>query len=245
LCEEALGLGATPRAIYKALDLEPPPPFRKFDADQPRVSAGNGRESGRWTSGAGGAAGGVSDVSGAAVREGRSVSPAGSSGVVPAAASETPNPGEPVPVVLNNGTMAQNPRTHGPLLQPAGVSLAQNAKIGEALSLLPTKFSTPPGDPAREAAMAALFLPGWPMDYQRVYSVNGKINPNFIDFGNYNYGAVAAAAGYTREQVLLGAGVANLLGSGKKDGPMFNNPKNIPFINAGYDDYKAGLIGSP
>ena len=47
LCEQALGLGATPRAIYKALDLEPPPPFGKFSADQPRVSAGNGRASGR------------------------------------------------------------------------------------------------------------------------------------------------------------------------------------------------------
>ena len=71
LCEQALSLGATPRAIYKALDLEPPPPFGKFNADQPRVSAGNGRASGRWTSGAGGA----DDVSGAALREGRSVSP--------------------------------------------------------------------------------------------------------------------------------------------------------------------------
>jgi hypothetical protein len=75
LCEQALGLGATPRAIYKALDLEPPPPFRKFDADQPRVSAGNGRESGRWTSGAGGAVGVGGAGGAAAVREGRSVSP--------------------------------------------------------------------------------------------------------------------------------------------------------------------------
>ncbi len=67
LCEEALALGCAPRAIYKALDVEPPPSFRKFDADQPRAPAGSGRESGRWTSGAGGGAAGV--------REGRSVSP--------------------------------------------------------------------------------------------------------------------------------------------------------------------------
>ncbi len=40
LCEQALDLGATPRAIYRALDLEPPTPFGKFDADQPRVPAG-------------------------------------------------------------------------------------------------------------------------------------------------------------------------------------------------------------
>jgi len=69
LCEEAPALGCTPSAIYKALDLEPPPSTHKFDADQPRVPAGSGRESGRWTSGAGGGGGG------AAVREGRSVSP--------------------------------------------------------------------------------------------------------------------------------------------------------------------------
>ena len=66
LCEQALALGCMPRAIYKALDLEPPLPFHKFDADQPRVPAGSGREGGRWTSG--GASGA------AAVREGRSVS---------------------------------------------------------------------------------------------------------------------------------------------------------------------------
>lgn len=67
LCDEALALGCAPRAIYRALDLEPPLSFRKFNPDQPRTPAGSGRESGRWTSGAAGAA--------AAVREGRSVSP--------------------------------------------------------------------------------------------------------------------------------------------------------------------------
>ncbi len=131
LCEQALALGYTPRAIYKALDLEPPPPFGKFSADQPRVPAGSGSESGRWTSSAGGAA---------AVQEGRSVSPATSQGGARAGAAEPSKPGEPVPVVLNNGTVAKDPITGKPIVQPAGVSLAQNVKIGEALSLLPTKF---------------------------------------------------------------------------------------------------------
>lgn len=34
----------------------------------------------------------------------------------------------PIPVVLNDGTVVQNPRTGSALLQPAGVSLAENAK---------------------------------------------------------------------------------------------------------------------
>jgi hypothetical protein len=93
--------------------------------------------------------------------------------------------------------------------------------------------------------MARLFLPGQPMDYQRVYGSNGLINRTYIAFGNYNFGVVAAAAGYTKAQAHLGAGAANLLGSGNKSGPLFNNPMNIPLIDAGYDAYEAGVIGCP
>jgi hypothetical protein len=146
--------------------------------------------------------------------------------------------------VLSNGTVVQNPLTGGPLLQPAGVSLAQNAQIGRAISLLRSGFSLP-GTPMREAAMAELFLPGQPMDYQRIYGNDGLINRSYIAFGNYNFGVVAAVAGYTKEEALLGAGAANLLGRGDKSGALFNNPINAPFISAGYDAYKAGMIGGP
>jgi hypothetical protein len=146
-------------------------------------------------------------------------------------------PDAPVPVVLSNGTVVQNPLTGGPLLQPAGVSLAQNAQIGRAISLLRSGFSLP-GTPMREAAMAELFLPGQPMDYQRIYGNDGLINRSYIAFGNYNFGVVAAVAGYTKEEALLGAGAANLLGRGDKSGALFNNPINAPFISAGYDAYK-------
>src|SRR5208337_3942150 len=152
--------------------------------------------------------------------------------------SGAPKSSAPVPVVLNNGTVVQNPLTGGPLLQPAGVSLAQNAQTGRVLSLLPSGFSLP-ATPIREAAMAELFLPGQPMDYQRADGNSGRINRTYIAFGNYNYSVVAAAAGYTKDQALLGAGAANLLGSGNESGPLFNNPINVPFINAGYDAYKA------
>jgi hypothetical protein len=100
-------------------------------------------------------------------------------------------------------------------------------------------------NPIREAAMSALFLPGQPMDYQRVYGNNGLINRTFIGFGNYNFGVVAAAGGYSLNQALIGAGAANLLGTGSRSGPYLNNPQNVPFITQGFNDYRAGLIGGP
>ncbi|HME23311.1 MAG TPA: hypothetical protein VKI44_18620 [Acetobacteraceae bacterium] len=142
--------------------------------------------------------------------------------------------GDPVPVTLDDGSVVQDPRTGGPLLQPAEVSLARNEEIGQLLSRLP--------HPDREAAMVALFAPGGLMDYQRTYGSDGRINRTFIDFGNFNFGAVAAAAGYTKTEALIAAGAANLLGTGDKSGPYFINPRNLPFIVGGYDAYAAGLV---
>jgi hypothetical protein len=160
------------------------------------------------------------------------------------AAPSTPPPETPISVYLNDGTQVQNPVTGGPLMQPAGVSLVRNARIGESLSLMPSAFSG--GDAYREGSMAGLFLPGAPMDYQRVYGSHGLINKTFIAFGNYNYGAVAAAAaGYTLDQALRAAGTANLLGSGDKSDRYYNNPRNVPLIKAGFEAYQAGLIGKP
>jgi hypothetical protein len=51
LADEALAKGVSPRALLKALDLDGTPlDALKFNPDQPRVPAGNGQESGRWTS---------------------------------------------------------------------------------------------------------------------------------------------------------------------------------------------------
>ena len=83
------------------------------------------------------------------------------------------------------------------------------------------------------------------MDYQRSYGSNGLISPTYIDFGNFNFGVVSAAMGYTQAQALAGAGLANLLGSGNKSGPFFTNPRNNVFINAGYSAFINGKIGGP
>jgi hypothetical protein len=74
------------------------------------------------------------------------------------------------------------------------------------------------------------------MDYQRIYG------PTFIDFGNYNYGVVAAAAGYTEREALIAAGAYNFTGNGDKSGIYFNSPRNMQLIEAGFDDYKSGWI---
>lgn len=122
---------------------------------------------------------------------------------------------------------------------PDGVSLQRNLAVGE---LLNDPFVTDPRD--KDAAMLALFSRGGLMDYQRTYGSNGKLNKMFIDFGNYNFGAVAAAAGYPYMQAATAAGVVNLLGSGDKSGPLFNNPRNLSFIRAGYQDYMNGILRS-
>lgn len=80
------------------------------------------------------------------------------------------------------------------------------------------------------------------MDYQWVYRVNGKDNPDYIDFGNYNYGVVAAAAGYSFDDAMIAAGIVNLTGTGDKSGPWWNSSRNLPLIKQGYDDYKTGKI---
>ena len=72
LAEEVLANGAAPRALLKPLGLHSAClDALKFDPDQPRVPAGNGRESARWTS-----AENASDMDGP-LQTGRSVSAGG------------------------------------------------------------------------------------------------------------------------------------------------------------------------
>jgi hypothetical protein len=49
--DELLGSGVTPQELFKAQGFDPVPlALLKYNPDQPRVPAGHGRESGRWTS---------------------------------------------------------------------------------------------------------------------------------------------------------------------------------------------------
>ena len=53
LGERLIAGGTAPHALMKALNLDRAPEVEKFNPYQPRVPAGNGRESGEWTSGEG------------------------------------------------------------------------------------------------------------------------------------------------------------------------------------------------
>jgi hypothetical protein len=59
--DELLKSGLSPRALMKGLGFDPAPldGLEKYNPDQPRVPAGNGRESGQWGPGSGEAAGHV------------------------------------------------------------------------------------------------------------------------------------------------------------------------------------------
>jgi hypothetical protein len=93
----------------------------------------------------------------------------------------------PVPFRLRDGSTIHDPDSRtGILMQPPTVDLASNAK--EAKSWWGITASS---------HMAHKLRRGGEWDYQRTYGVGGKINRDYINIGNYNYGVVAAAAGYT------------------------------------------------
>ncbi len=156
-------------------------------------------------------------------------------------------------VVLNDGSVVKNNKGE-PMKKPRGVSLEENARIGQALAAQEEQAAVDAQQGIvslddgiinpKDASMIALFWPGLgSMDYQRKFGTDGKIDRDYIDFGNYNYGVVAAAAGYSWEYATMASGLANLLGGGKK--PLrdkFNNPDNLKMIRQGFDDYGAGKI---
>jgi hypothetical protein len=92
-----------------------------YNPDEPRLAAGQ-TGGGQWTTGGG--AGDDRNADGS-----------------PSTAVATHHaPGDPVPVVLRDGSVVINPNTHEPLLMPYGVSLEDNAKFGESISGYPSLF---------------------------------------------------------------------------------------------------------
>ena len=145
-------------------------------------------------------------------------------------------------VTLKDGSVVwssfANQRRGGPMLMPDGVSLAANIRRGEEISDEHDDIIDQYKD------MFDLFYRNRSMDYQRIYGTGGKINRDYIDFGNYNYGAVAAAAGLSWVETIGAAGLINLGGAGDKSGPLLNNPRNLAFIRRGFEDYRNGKISA-
>jgi hypothetical protein len=138
------------------------------------------------------------------------------------------------------------------MLMPADVSLADNARQGEALG----NGSLGDGSRPQDDAMIRWFFPGrGSMDYQSLYGKNGQYNENYVDVTNYNFGVVAAAAGYSKEEMLAAAGSVNwaadlwyqLHGQKPNDqsGQYGNKERNADMIVKGFEDYKAGRIAWP
>ncbi len=96
LAGKALDKGLNPSALMKALGFpQAANELEKYNQDQPRVPAGSGRESGRWTSARGGSAPRQRFVQRIEIRADRStMSDAGQTGIVPGAqyAQVSPTP---------------------------------------------------------------------------------------------------------------------------------------------------------
>ncbi len=222
--------------------------LRKYNRDQPRAPAGNS-DGGQWTSGEDN--GGGSSAKDAVPASNNNSEPStppqvaqNDTGVMSDASNAlTSQADKDRYVTLNDGTV---PKDHlgNPLKKPPGVSLENNARLGQSLSRLDEiPGMGMHGELVKAAAMMALFSrKTGSMDYQWVYRTNDKDNPDYIDFGNYNYGVVAAAAGYSWNDTMIAAGLANSTGSGDKSGPWWNSSRNLPLIRQGYEDYEAGKI---
>ncbi|MCK4886133.1 MAG: hypothetical protein KAS96_02030 [Planctomycetes bacterium] len=77
---------------------------------------------------------------------------------------------------------------------PAGYDPLRNAFAGHYVGIL---------------GFSDLVRPGTPMDYKRLGHINGEItHPEFENMGNFNYGFVGKAAGFTERRLLREAGRA-------------------------------------
>jgi len=151
---------------------------------------------------------------------------------------------DPRIVTLRDGSVVTDYRDN-PMKKPPDVSLEGNARLGEEIFRQYQAMAQTAGFDAaekwRDATMIQLFLGS--VNYQRIYGSDGEhYNKDFIDFGNYNFGVVAAAAGYSWGYAITGSGFANLFGSGDKSGPYFNNPRDLAMIRKGFNDFLEGRI---
>ena len=133
-----------------------------------------------------------------------------------------------------NGVTVVDSVTGGPILVPEGVNELTNISIGQALQL---------AGPFEDLAVASIFIQGGAMDYQRTYSDNGNIVQQLVDYGYYNFGVVAAAAGYNLDELLFAAGIVNQ--GNNTSGPYGTNWPAIWNTMSGYKDYQMGLWTPP
>ena len=160
----------------------------------------------------------------------------------------------------SNGDYVINPATNRPYVVPEDYNpaaviqhfqalAAQNVDAAESSGSMSAE-----GNPMAAAAAQTLtafnqFASGQPYDLQTAY--NGTVNNQFVraftPAASYNLGLAAAAAGISPFETLAGGGVYNLtkfllVENVNIGGYIFNNPKNVPNINDGFNGYSSGLF---
>ena len=133
--------------------------------------------------------------------------------------------------------------------RPPGLDVQKNIAVAKQITW-PADFvpaTEAPINP-RDVYMASLLSAGQPMDYQRpngylAAKLYGNIHREYRNVTNYNMGVVAAAAGYSREEALHGAGMYNRLrGTPRSDDTQYGIQQDaVDDITRGYEDYESGL----
>lgn len=161
-----------------------------------------------------------------------------------------------------DGRPVIDPNTYQPYPRPGKpkpLDVAANIAFGKYISPFRDSYTDPyrpdirPGFDSRDMAMAEQFATGRSMDYQRPHGLLGAMlfgnghneyrNDAYRNVGNYNFGAVAAAAGYTLDEALNAAGLYNrTLGRTHKDDTQYGVKADAAVnITHGFNDFGRDL----
>jgi hypothetical protein len=188
LAARLIDAGVTPRELPRELGLNPVQlDVSKYDENQPRVPAGNGRESGQWTSGG---------ASGPAPSEGRS---AGATSTLVEGRSAGTNADEPkhvrgvpkdaIVVTRPDGTAIDDPASPtGKLMAPQRANFKDVYAAGERIANWPLMQQI---DPARIALQQFGIY-----DFQRDKATNSFFD-EYVPAANYVIGVYMAGASYS------------------------------------------------
>jgi len=141
----------------------------------------------------------------------------------------------------SNGNLVIDPNTNEPYPMPDGMDIAANVRYAQAFA------QTDATEAEKDMLMVYWFRQGGPQDYQRpegyIAARLGDMEMSYRAITNYNYGAVAAAMGYSLVDSLYYAGLHNQL-IGNPNQPEATSygiqQKSVNNITQGYNDYRAG-----
>ncbi|MGH6840625.1 MAG: hypothetical protein ACREDV_00805 [Methylocella sp.] len=228
LAAEQIDAGVAPRELAGELGLDPPASLVKYDPDQPRVPAGNGRESGQWTSSGDAASG---DAAESPLTEGRS---AGVSLRSIGASSGKPYhvrgvPKDAIAVTRPDGTTIddrESPRNK--LMAPPRANFQEIYAAGERIANWPLLQQL---DPARTALQQ-----GGTYDFQRDVTTNTYFD-EYVPAANYAIGVYMAGAGYS---LALTYAIAQVYAMGHSSNWYNYWSRGRSWIKSGWEDGRAG-----